>query len=222
MAVSQSALSRHWGISRNAVQKRIKAGCPVNSIRAAELWWEKRPQQRAPTSGPNVGKFAVEHPEGLAPIGGLKEKRPRGRPITPKQPARTGDTLKDALQNAITIQERAFERVERGLINDHTNVSALLHVHTKALEARFEAEKRYREEMERRGVLIEKTIAADIVRRAIEPVLRRLRKLPPERGPECNDAPDAIASVKILQKEVDKIIEVGRNSLTLFGKDGTG
>lgn len=219
MAVSQSKLAKHWGISRSAVKKRVKQGCPLNSIRAAELWWEKRILKRAPTTGPNVGKFAdkvqsrAEEPDPLEPIDGVKR---RGRPITPNKPSRSGDSLRDALNNAITVQERAFQQVEKALINGASSMSALLHVHTKALEARFMAETAYREELERRGLVIDRTIMNEMVRRTMEPVLRRIRRLPQERGPECYESGSAINAVNILEKEVNSIIKIGRKALEDF------
>lgn len=163
--------------------ERVKQGCPLNSIRAADHWLEHRKLKRAPTTGPNVCKFAVGETEPLEPIDGVKR---RGRQGTAKQPSRSSDSLRDALDNAITVQERAFIQVDKAIINGASSMSALLHVHTKALEARFMAEKAYREEMERRGLLIDKQKVTDLCRRAMDAVLRRLKKLPGERGPECN------------------------------------
>jgi hypothetical protein len=211
--ISKSELARHWKVSRQMVMKYVKQGCPLNSKRAADQWKHNRVLKRAPTSGPSIGKFAVEETEPLEPIGGIKK---RGRPIKPKQPHRTGDSLMDALNNAITIQERAFEQAEKAMISESSSTSSLLHVHTKALEARFMAETAYREEMERRGLVVEKAIIVEMTRRTMEPVLRRLRRLPQERGPECNDAPNAIAAVGILQKEVNSIIAIGRKALEAF------
>ncbi len=208
MPISKSALARHWGLARQTVMERVKQGCPLNSIRAADHWLEHRKLKRAPTTGPNVCKFAVGETEPLEPIDGVKR---RGRPGTPNQPSRSSDSLRDALDNAITVQERAFIQVDKAIINGASSMSALLHFHTKALEARFMAEKAYREEMERRGLLIDKQKVTDLCRRAMDAVLRRLKKLPGERGPECNPE-NAIMAVGILTAEVNSIIATGKKA----------
>lgn len=166
--------------------------------------------KRAPTNGNGIGKFAVEETEPLEPPEGTK---PRGRPMIPKKPSKTGDSLLDALNNAITVSDRAFEVFEKAVCGHKIGaMSTLLSVHNKAAEARVKLEKAYREEQERRGILVDKQVMLEICRRTMEPVLRRLKKLGSETGPECI-GDDPLKSVKIIDIAVAKIIAIGRQAL---------
>jgi len=46
----------------------------------------------------------------------------------------------------------------------------------------------------------------------MEPVLRRLKKIPAEVGPQVNPQ-DALTAVKILEGEVNAVIAIGRKAL---------
>lgn len=186
------------------VSNYVRSGCPTSSNRAADRWLKNRKLKRAPTNGVNVGNFANGVEAG--------ETKKRGRPVAPRPPKRSGDSLRDALDNAITVQERAFVEVDKAIVSGANNTSAMLAVHTKALEARFMAEKSYREEMERRGLLVEKSVIIELARRTMDAVLRRLKKLPQEKGPECNPQ-NALMAVGILEAEVNSIIATGRKAL---------
>ncbi len=130
----------------------------------------------------------------------------------------TGDKMLDALNAARNVQERASEEYEKAMCSgSYTRVSPLLHVHTKALEARFMAEEKYREELERRGELVDKAIIIEMTRRVMDAVLRRLKKLPQEKGPECNPQ-NPIIAVSILEAEVNNIIATGRTALEAYSR----
>ncbi len=74
------------------------------------------------------------------------------------------------------------------------------------------AETSYREEMERRGLLVDKGAIIELTRRVMDSVQRRLKKLPQERGPECSPE-NPLVAVGILETEVNSIIETGRKAL---------
>jgi hypothetical protein len=207
---SQADFARKWILSRTRISQLVREGMPLTSYRAAERWRNGRPKTRAATAGSR--KFAVEHEDGTGPIKGGRT----GRPLKPRQLPKSGDSLLDALNAAIAVSERAYEEFDKAMCNKETaRTSALLSVHNKSLEARFMAEKSYREEQERRNVLVDKAKIVEGARRTIEAILRRLKKLPQEKGPECNPE-NSLQAVQILEGEVNSIIATGKAALEEF------
>jgi len=188
---SQADLARRFGVSRERISQLCREGMPTNSFRAAERWKERRGRKRRPT---NNRKFAVE-----------SVKRP-GRPKARKSAPRTGDTLLDALSSAIAVQERAYEMVEDAMAagSDET-VSIRLSVHNKAAEARFNAEKAYREEQERRQVLIPYVEAAEMFRKGFDFILTRISRIPSALAPQCNPSAPLMA-YSVLERECHAIV----------------
>lgn len=90
--------------------------------------------------------------------------------------------------------------------------SAALSMHNHALDQRFKAEKAYREEQERRNILVPKQEATELCRRSMEAMLRPLKKLATETGPQCANK-DALLIVKILERKIAEIIATGRKAL---------
>ena len=76
----------------------------------------------------------------------------------------------------------------------------------------LKAEKLAREEMERREVLVNKYDASAMVRRLVDAVLRRLRRLPDEYGPQCNPQ-DPVMAYNILQDAVNEILLAGQEAI---------
>jgi hypothetical protein len=196
--LSTREIARHLGVSQPMVVKLCKQGCPKNSLRAVDRWRQERGKKRAPTNSKNC-KFADE-PKG------------KGRPQKAKKPSQTGDSLQDALNNAIAVADGAFEDYEYARVNKLASRSIRLSEHSKALDSRLKGEKAYREEVERRKLLVNKHEITDMARRSIEAVLRRLKKLPDEQGPQCNPKNPLVAR-GILQNEVNAIISVGRKAI---------
>lgn len=190
---NQTDLAKHWGISRQAVSLRVKQGCPVTSIPAADKWWNDRGRKREATNC----KFAA----------GEKPKRKAGRPRSAKGPANTGDSLQDALANAITVADKSFELVEAALLEENDpRLSVRLSIHSKALETRFDAEKSYREEMERRNVLINYNKAAEEFRRGFDFLLTRMKRIPQTQAPRCNPS-NPLLALGVLELAINGIIE---------------
>ncbi len=199
--VSILDLVKHTKLSRTRIRDFIAEGAPKTTFKAFDQWMKDRGQKRAPTGGRPASKFADE--------------RLIGKPKKPKKPSKTGDSLLDALTNTILVADGAFEDYEWARVNKLGSRSARLSEHNKAIDARLRAEKAYREEMERRKLLVPITEATDLCRRSIEAVLRRLKKLPDEQGPQCNPQNPLLAR-QILQAEVNTIIAVGRKAIDSF------
>lgn len=65
-------------------------------------------------------------------------------------------------------------------------------------------------------VLVNKHEICERIRRRMEAVLERLRRLPQESGPQCNPAQPHMA-LAILQRAVDEILLTGQKALTDLG-----
>ncbi|HAK06595.1 MAG TPA: hypothetical protein DCO65_04905, partial [Spartobacteria bacterium] len=70
---------------------------------------------------------------------------------------------------------------------------------------RFRAEQAYREELERRRILIPLAEAMDLARRGYDIILSRLRSLPQNVAPRCNPANPNLV-MEILEAECTEII----------------
>jgi hypothetical protein len=121
--------------------------------------------------------------------------------------AKTGDSLLDALNNTIAVAAAAYENFQAAIGNPMEQGSALA-LHNHAIDQQFKAEKAYREEQERRGILVPQQQIIERCRHAMDQVLRALKKLPTESGPHCNPT-NALLAKNILERAVNKIIAVG-------------
>jgi hypothetical protein len=194
-------MAEHLGITKTRVCQLKKRGMPMSSFKAADKWREKEELKRTPTN--NCKNAAV-----------VKEKELKKK-MDFASPSRSGDSLLDALNNSIAVADAAFEDYQLARQNPELNRSARLSEHNKAIDARLKAEEAYRKEQERRGILVPKAEITEMVRRCIDAVLRRLRKLPQEQGPQCNPS-EPLMAVKILEREVNDIIASGQRALEGF------
>ncbi len=191
-----SKIAKHLGVSKTRAVQLKQEGMPVNTLRAAKLWRDKQEKKRAATNAKTANLQSAA----------------RGRPVKPQAPSKTGDSLRDALENTIMCADAAFKAYQKAVSQNLSTQSVRLSEHNKAIDARLKAEKMYREEMERRGVLVLKSTITDMCRRCMDTVLRRLRKLPSEAGPQCNQH-EPLMAVKILEREVNEIIASGQKAL---------
>lgn len=177
------------------MSQMVAEGCPMTSVRAAERWREERGNKRRSTNPKQVNKEAGETP-----------KRGRGRPRSRIESSNTGDSLLDALNNSITVADEAFKMVSAAIAEGNAGkLGIMLGVHNKATEARFTAEKSYREELERRKLLINFHEAAEMYRKGFDFILTRLKRMPQAKAPHCNQQFPLVA-YEVLDAAVQEII----------------
>lgn len=210
---SLQKIADHLGVSKARVIGLRREGMPVDTIKAAALWRSRQVLRRSPTNGRNKGTTRNVDPASLQP--GKKVPKRRWK-LTRSALSRTGDSLADSLADAITIAQDAFEAYQEAKMDQSVTMSSRLSEFNKALEGRQKAERLYREEMERRQLLVLKTEITERCRRCLEPVLRLLRKLPVEVGPQCNEQ-DPLKATKILQIATDKILLSGQQAMKGLG-----
>lgn len=168
----------------------------MNSLRAAKLFRDKRAMKREATNARSA----------------KLQSKIVGRPVKLRQPADTGDTLQDVLQDCIAVHQTAFIAYQNAACEGSPTTSARLSEFNKAAQNRLEAEKAYREELERRGLLVLKSDITDRCRRTLDAIARRVKKLPNEQGPQCNEQ-EPLKAVRILQRAVDGVLKAANDAL---------
>lgn len=188
---SFAKIGKHLGVSHAMAHKLSKQGMPTNTLRAAKLWRDQRAKKREAHNSKAAN---------------VQSKR-KGRPRNPVKPAKTGDPLNDILANTIAAEEAAHCAYQA-----NPTQAALLSNHTKSAEAVTRIKRMVREEQQHEGILVTKHVMAEKTRRCLEAVMRRLRKLPNESGPQCNQT-NPLQAVQILQQAVDEILTAGQEAL---------
>lgn len=192
-------IAAHLGISIPRAHQLKAKGMPINTLKAALLWRESTAKKREATNKKRAAAI-------------VQGRAGRPRKIVRNKPANTDDSLKDSLTDAITIERDAFEAYQDAKMARSPDMSARLSEFNKALQGRQNAERLYREENQVRNLLVPKTTITELCRRCMDTVLRRLKKLPGEQGPQCNPQ-DPLMAVRILEREVNEIITAGHAAL---------
>jgi len=191
----------------------VKQGCPTNTFAAADKWRAERGQLRPPTHQPSKGKKKSE-PEKVAPVSKSKSKlkkrmeskeEPGPPPKIPDEPLKTGDTVTDTLNQVVYMTDLASDKVLEAMRGNSPAVSARMIEYCRMVEAKLKVEKASREELVRRGTLINQFDILATCRAALESVLKRLRRVPIELGPQCNPT-NPLESTKILEREMNSIM----------------
>jgi hypothetical protein len=189
-------IARHWGTSQPYASKCKKLGCPTHSLKAADNWRAANASRQS--------KGAAKEPE---------VAKTKGRPMKPLEPSDTGDPMQDTINDMHAAAKSAFRAYQRAVTGNLSTQSARLSEHSRAQVAKVAVEKSCREELERRGLLVPKHEIVEKCRRCMETVIRRLKKLPTESGPQCNEQ-EPLKAVTILQRAVNEIMAAGKQALS--------
>ena len=199
--MTQTELGKKLGLTQPRVCQLIKLGMPTDSVPRARKWKAENSSRRAPTN-----KVVVEKDSDSG--------RGAGRPKKPKPISSTGDSLKDALNNAITVADAAFERYQYAAANNLSTTGQRLSEHNKAIDVRIRVETAYRQEMERRRELIPLVEAQDMSLRGFSKLLNSLNRLPQQIAQRLGmKTPIQIAD--IMATEVNAIIAEARKAYEL-------
>jgi hypothetical protein len=202
---TQAQIARSFGVSRAYIAKLVKKGMPLDSFEAANLFRETHASKRATTSPVQIAKQLEEEKNDGSPKASTRRNEYFRRKLA--QAHRPSERyLDDALFAAIQASNEAFRLLQEAMIEGRDSViSARVSVHNKALEARFKAESAYREELERRRMLIPLGEAMEIARRGYEVILQRLKALPQNVAPRCNPT-DPSRAITVLESECTAIL----------------
>jgi hypothetical protein len=197
---TQAQIARSFGVSRAYIAKLVKKGMPLDSFEAAKKFREAHASKRATTSPVQIAKQLQEEKDEGSPKPCTRRKEYFRRKLA--QAHRPSDSsLDDALFAAIQASDEAFRLLGEAMIEGRDSViSARLSVHNKALETRFKAESAYREELERRRILIPLAEAMEMARRGYDVILSRLKALPQNVASRCNPV-DPHRAMTVLEAE---------------------
>ncbi len=183
---TQAQIARAWGVSRAYITKLVKKGMPLNSFEASKFWRETQASKRATTSPVQIARQLQEEEDDDAPEARVRRKRYlEGKPHRMHLPPE--NSLDDALSKVIEASDESFRLLKEAMIEGRDNkIGVRLAVFNKALEGRFRAEQAYREEKERRSILIERNKAQEWARKAFDVMLSRLATLPQNMASRVN------------------------------------
>ena len=208
---TKADIARDWGTSPEYVIKCVKKGCPTDSFENARDWRKAHASSRPPTSPVQIARQLAEEKDADSPAPRKSQKKYfQNKRNGFRVPAE--NSLDDTLRKAITASDEAFRLLAEAMLEDKDNkISVRLTVFNKAQEGLFKAETAYREEMERRRVLIPLAEAQDVTRRGYDIILSRLRCLPQNVAPRCNPTNPHLA-IAILEAECTEIIADARRA----------
>ena len=208
---TKADIARDWGTSPEYVIKCVKKGCPTDSFENARDWRKAHASSRPHTSPVQIARQLAEEKDADSPAARKSQKKYfQNKPNGFRVPAE--NSLDDAIRKAITASDEAFRLLAEAMLEDKdSKISVRLTVFNKAQEGLFKAETAYREEMERRRVLIPLAEAQDLTRRGYDIILSRLRCLPQNVAPRCNPVNPHLA-IAVLETECAEIIADARRA----------
>jgi hypothetical protein len=208
---TKADIARDWGTSPEYVIKCVKKGCPTDSFENARNWRKAHASSRPPTSPVQIARQLAEEKDADSPAPRKSQKKYfQNKRNGFRVPAE--NSLDDTLRKAITASDEAFRLLTEAMLEEKdSKISVRLTVFNKAQEGLFKAETAYREELERRRILIPLAEAQDLTRRGYDIILSRLRCLPQNVAPRCNPANPHLA-IAILETECVEIIADARRA----------
>lgn len=214
--VSASDLARAWDVSRAYVSKLVKRGCPLTSVEAATQWRVDNAKYgvgyRSKKGAGTLEKASLDKDK----VRDSSKKEKKGEDAASGDSEGLGDgvdrvldSLQASLRGAISVEEASLKLVDTAMLNGGKNLESLIRAYNHARDGRMDSEKRVREELQLREVLVPMAVAKKIGRRGYDAILPLLRALPKVAAPLVNPE-DPVGAAAILQREVEGIIERAR------------
>jgi len=134
-----------------------------------------------------------------------KQPLPKKKRAFGPAPEKTGDTITDTLNQIVYLTDRSNDNVIAAMEADSPSQNARMIEYCRMVEAKMKVEKTCREELVRRGTLVNQHDILATCRAALESVMKRLRRVAIELGPQCNPT-DALMATKVLEREMESIM----------------
>jgi hypothetical protein len=158
----------------------------LDSLESCRLWREAHASKRQTTSPVQLARLLAEEADDDSTA--ARERRQKyfeDKPTSMR--LRSEDSLDDALFMARQAASESWRLLRDAMVEGRDiKIGVRLSIFNKALEGRFRAEQLYREEKERRSVLIELSKAQQWARKAFEVILSRLAALPQNMAARLN------------------------------------
>jgi hypothetical protein len=184
--ITKADLARSWSVSHQYISRLVARGMPLTGHQDASDWRKANASSKPSNHPKRIAQYLSEEKDDDSP-----EARERRKAYFKDKPDRyrlpSENSLDGALANAIEANEESFRLLKEAMIEGRDNkIGVRLAVFNKALEGRFRAEEAYREEKERRSILIELSKAQDWARKAFDVILSRLATLPQNMASRVN------------------------------------
>ncbi len=214
-----SEYARALGVSHQYISKLVKKGMPLTCSEAADVWREVHASSKASTSPTRITRIMNENGSESS-----IDSQPRKRASKDKlghTESTSESELLDALINARRAADEAWRLLRESMIEGRTSkIQMLLNIHNKAVEARFRAEIVYREELERRRVLIPLAEAMEMARSGLGVIISRLKALPQNVAARCSPT-DANRAMTVLESECTAILTDAKRVYTSWSDDSS-
>ncbi|MEA3207879.1 MAG: hypothetical protein QOE70_936 [Chthoniobacter sp.] len=208
-------IARAWGCSRAYVSKKIKAGCPTDSLEAARAWRVKHAVRGIGfrSKGSKLeAEIASEAPAPIAEKGGEVAQVPKGEGGGPALRSKDLATIEDSLAAAIEVEQEAHRLVIEAQLARNDEILAIrIAAYSKALDGRLSSEEKVQKFKERQGVLVTMDFAKQLIRRAWVPLLTRLRSIPKRAAVKANPHDDVHAE-QVISIEIEDAIREARGA----------
>jgi len=206
-------IAQAWGTTRAYVYKLAKKGCPTDDVDAASEWRSANAKlgvgfrsHGAPRSSES---FSDEENSDSCMGAGVAKQQPRWGAGAAKARINV-KTIEKSLKQAIEVERIAAEVVEAAQSNPEKMVTAI-NAYNKAQSNRLEAEKRVLEYQVARKILISFDDARQLINRAWNPLLSRLRSAHKRAAMKANPADDTLAEL-VFREEIEMAISEGQAS----------
>ena len=215
--IKQSQLARAWGVSRAYVNELVKKrGMPLlkfKTVNQATEWRELNASSKAPVRGNRVGKAAA--PKTPPEPRGEPDGKSGGRGTSGAEKTQDG-SLEAALQATVRVAVEAEWLVMDAMKQkDVASIPALLSIHNKAIESRFNAERTYREEMEKQGILIRRASGTEMWRQGFAVIINKMKRVPQNKAQLCNPQAPLVA-FGVLEDAMNEILEAAQKVYEKF------
>lgn len=203
--LTAAAIARDWqqrqgtsGPSRAYVSSCIKKGCPTNSLEAAWEWRVANSKYGVGyrSAGAGVGTPAESE---VSPTESPPEETSKSPPESSLPKVADLSSLESSVAAAVEMEEAAFTNAKAA------KTEAAIRAYNNARDGRFAAERAYREEMERRGILVPMEEAKSLGRKGYDVMLPALRSLGSRIGGTVNPS-DAVRAADVIDREITAII----------------
>lgn len=189
--IPDSKIAAAWGCSRQYVAAKRKQGCPNDSIENATQWREVN------------SRYGTGYRSKAAKCSTESKAAGSQNTETAEENVEVGDeSLEASLREARKIEVLAFKNAKLG-------TEQAIRTYNNARDGRANAEKFYREELERRLILVPLDKAKQLARRGYDHIIPNLRALEVRLSPTLVGCSAPQISVKI-KEAIEQIIEQAR------------
>lgn len=204
--LTPTEIAKDWGCSRAYASKKIKAGCPTDSLESARAWRVEHSTYGVgyrSKGGAGVAASPTDPPAGASSSQG--KPPPRAKDTSPTE-LRDLSRIDASLLAAIEVEQQAHRLViEAQKARTDAILSVRIAAYSKAQANRLEAEERVQKHLLAQRILVPFTEAKAEARKGYDAIIPQLRALSKNAGPLCNPE-NPLRATQILERQIEAII----------------